>query len=43
MDRCAATEELLVLFDRTEGKSWDDKVYRREETEGGASVVVWGM
>ena len=43
MDRCAAAEGHLVLFDRTEGKSWDDKVYRREETEDGASVTVWGM
>ena len=43
MDRCAAAEGHLVLFDRTEGKSWDDKVYRREETEGGAPVAVWGM
>ena len=43
MDRCATSEGHLVLFDRTEGKSWDDKVYRRGETEGGAPVVVWGM
>ena len=43
MDRCATAEGHLVLFDRTEGKSWDDKVYRREENEGGAPVVVWGM
>ena len=43
MDCCAAAEGHLVLFDRTEGKSWDDKVYRREETEGGAPVAVWGM
>ena len=43
MDRCAATEGHLVLFDRTEGKSWDDKMYRREETEGGARITVWGM
>ena len=43
MDHCAAAEGHLVLFDRTEGKSWDDKVYRREETEGGAPVAVWGM
>ena len=43
MDRCATAEGHLVLFDRTEGKSWDDKVYRREETEGGAPVAVWGM
>ena len=43
MDRCAAAEGHLVLFDRTEGRSWDDKVYRRDETEGGARVTVWGM
>ena len=43
MDCCAAAEGHLVLFDRTEGKSWDDKVYRREEAEGGARVAVWGM
>ena len=43
MDRCATAEGHLVLFDRSEGKSWDDKVYRREETEGGAPVTVWGM
>ena len=43
MDRCATAEGYLVLFDRTEGTAWDDKVYRREETEGGAPVTVWGM
>ena len=43
MDRCAAAEGHLVLFDRSEGRSWDDKVYRREEIEGGVPVVVWGM
>ncbi len=43
MDRCATEEGHLVLFDRTEDKSWDDKVYRRDETEGGARVTVWGM
>ncbi len=43
MDRCATVEGHLVLFDRTEDKSWDDKVYRRDETEGGAPVTVWGI
>ena len=43
MDRCATAEGHLVLFDRTEGTAWDDRVYRREETEGGAPVTVWGM
>jgi len=43
MDRCATAEGHLVLFDRSEGTSWDDKVYRREETESGTPVTVWGM
>ena len=43
MDRCAAAEGHLVIFDRTEGTAWDQKVYRREEAAGGAPVTVWGM
>lgn len=43
MDRCAAAEGHLVVFDRREGASWDEKVYRREDAAGGAPVTVWGM
>ena len=43
MDRCAAAEGNLVIFDRTEGKAWDEKVYRREEAGSGAPIMVWGM
>ena len=43
MDRCATAEGHLVIFDRHEDRTWDEKVYRREETEGGAPVTVWGM
>ena len=43
MDRCAAAEGHLVIFDRSEGRSWEDKIYRRDETRGGARVTVWGM
>ncbi len=43
MDRCTAAEGHLVIFDRTEGKPWVEKIYRRDETEGGAPVTVWGM
>ena len=32
-----------MIFDRVEGKVWDQKVYRREEAGGGTSVTVWGM
>ena len=43
MDRCGSAEGHLVIFDRTEGKPWEEKVYRRDETGGGAPVTVWGM
>ena len=43
MDRCAADAGHLVIFDRTEGRSWDEKIFRRTETAGGPAVAVWGM
>ena len=43
MDRCAAAEGHLVIFDRNPETSWADKVSRLEETAGGAPVTVWGM
>ena len=43
LDRCAAAEGHLVIFDRTKGKPRRDKVFRRERTDGGAPVTVWGM
>ena len=42
--RTGATEAHLVLFDRDPAKSWDDKVFRRNETgPGGRAITVWGM
>ena len=43
MDRCAAAEGHLVIFDRTAGTPWQDKLFCREATERGAPVTVWGM
>ena len=43
LDRCGAAEGHLVIFDRTEGTPWRDKLFRRERTDGGAPVTVWGM
>ncbi len=43
MDRCGATEGHLVIFDRDAGRSWQDRLYREQDTEGGATVTVWGM
>ena len=43
MDRCGAAEGHLVVFDRTRGRSWDDKLYRHEDAGAGAPVTIWGM
>ncbi len=44
MDRCAAQSGHLVVFDRTEGKPWEEKIFRREERPGQrAPITVWGM
>ncbi len=43
MDRCGARAGHLVVFDRTEGKSWEDKIFRREESPDGRTITVWGM
>ena len=42
MDRCAAEEGHLIVFDRS-SRPWRDKVFRREETTTGATVTIWGM
>ena len=44
MDRCAAQSGHLVIFDRTEGKPWKDKIFRRDEhADDGRAITVWGM
>ena len=44
MDRCGARSGHLVVFDRTEGRRWEDKIFRREErSREQTTVIVWGM
>ena len=43
MDRCAAESGHLVVFDRCEGRRWEDKIFRREERTDEGTVTVWGM
>ena len=43
MDRCAAEAGHLVIFDRSEDKSWNEKVFRRRESAGDTDILVWGM
>lgn len=43
IDRCGADEGHLVIFDRTAGKAWEDKLFHRQETFNGHTIDVWGM
>ncbi len=43
MDRCRASEGHLLLFDRNLEKSWEEKIFRRQETSAGHAITVWGM
>lgn len=44
MDHCGAESGHLVVFDRLPSRTWEEKIFRREESAGGdAPVTVWGM
>lgn len=43
LDRCGAAEGHLVIFDRTPGKPWEEKLFQQTETIQGATIQVWGM
>ena len=43
MDRCGCETGHLVVFDRRQDRSWDEKVFRREEAHGDRRIVVWGL
>lgn len=42
MDRCGSRSGHLVIFDRSEEKSWDEKIFRREEIREGRTITTWG-
>ncbi len=42
-DRCNAAEAHLIIFDRREDRTWDEKVFRREEIFEEHPITVWGM
>ena len=43
MDRGDARAGHLVVFDRRADRSWEEKVFRREEVVDGRPITVWGM
>jgi hypothetical protein len=43
MDRCGTDEGHLIIFDRAEGRRWEEKIFKREEMYQGQAISVWGM
>jgi hypothetical protein len=43
MDTSNATEGHLVIFDRRAGRTWDEKIYRRQEKVDHKVIEVWGL
>ena len=43
MDRLGAASGHLVIFDRSAERSWEEKIYRRDEDHEGRGITVWGM
>ncbi|MGF1613140.1 MAG: hypothetical protein ACFCVA_04285 [Gammaproteobacteria bacterium] len=43
LDRCAAEEGYLVIFDRTPGEPWEEKLFQRHASFHGRPIQVWGM
>jgi len=43
MDACGAEAGHLVIFDRTPGKTWEEKVFRRVIEFQGAPIRIWGL
>ena len=41
-DRCHADEAHLIIFNRDENISWDDKIWQRTENHSGRTLQVWG-
>ncbi|MDA3790576.1 MAG: ATP-binding protein [Desulfobacula sp.] len=43
MERCGSKEGYLVIFNRSENVSWDEKVFSEKRKYKGRDIVVWGM
>ncbi len=44
MDLCGSVDEgHLIVFDRTNEKTWDERIWHKPYTQSGRMIVVWGM
>ena len=42
MGRCGTAEGHLIVFESDQSITWDERLFRREESKDGAPVVIWG-
>ncbi|MBF0259813.1 MAG: hypothetical protein HQK62_13445, partial [Desulfamplus sp.] len=43
MDRCGCNEGHLIIFDRSMSKTWDEKIFSKQELYKDKTITVWGM
>ena len=43
MDHCECETGHLAIFARSEGKRWEEKHFRRDESLRRRTIIVWGM
>ncbi|HSN77107.1 MAG TPA: hypothetical protein VL334_18700 [Anaerolineae bacterium] len=43
IDRERYPDGYLVIFDRTPGKTWEEKIFQHQERYRTATITVWGM
>jgi len=43
MDKCGTGEGHLVIFDKDDKKTWEEKIFQRSEMYQGIDITVWGM
>ena len=43
MDKCGTSDGHLIIFDRRENITWDEKIFRRSERYENREILVWGM
>ena len=42
MDKCGVSEGSIIIFDKNSDKSWGEKIFIKEELQGGKKITVFG-
>ncbi|MCP4761627.1 MAG: ATP-binding protein, partial [archaeon] len=43
MDTCGTDEGHLIIFNRNDKITWDEKIFQKEQTINGKVIKIWGM